>query len=135
MWLRAARAQAGPIAQPLAYLYRVANNLMLDRHRSQRQAAIRERDWSDATGATAPGRSDEPAGERVLIARETLAQVQATLAALGPRVEQTFRRHRLDGVPQRQIAEELGVSISTVESDLRKATSALVKLRSTWDEG
>ena len=135
VWLRARGAQSGPIAQPLSYLYRIANNLMLDRHRSLRQAAIRERDWSEATGATAPGRSDEPAGERVLIARETLARVQAALAALGPRVEQIFRRHRLDGVPQRQIANELVVSISTVESDLRKATGVLVKLRSTLDEG
>ena len=76
VWLRARGAQSGPIAQPLSYLYRIANNLMLDRHRSLRQAAIRERDWSEATGATAPGRSDEPAGERVLIARETLARVR-----------------------------------------------------------
>lgn len=134
LWLKMRDAQTGPIAQPLSYLYRAANNLMLDRYRSERQAGLRERDWSDAAGATVPGRSDEPAGERVLIARETLQRAREALAALGPRVEQVFRRHRLDGVAQKAIAEELGVSLSTVESDLRKATKAMIALRKTIDE-
>lgn len=134
LWLRVKDAPDGPVAQPLSYLYRAANNLMLDRYRSQRQAIIRERDWSDATGATIPGRSDEPAGERILIARETLGRVRSALAALGPRVERIFHRHRLDGVPQREVADELGVSLSTVESDLRKATKALIEIRKTIDE-
>lgn len=135
LWLRVRDAPAGPVGQPLPYLYRAANNLMLDRYRSQRQAVIRERDWSDATGATIPGRSDEPAGERVLIARETLDRAQAALSALGPRVALAFRRHRIDGVPQRDLAVELGVSLSTVESDLRKAAQALIELRRSIDEG
>ena len=133
LWLRVRDAPARPVGQPLSYLYRAANNLMLDRYRSQRQAGLRERDWSDATGATVPGQSDAPAGERVLIARETLARAQAALAALGPRVDRIFRRHRLDGLPQRDVADEFGVSLSTVESDLRKATRALIEVRKTFD--
>jgi RNA polymerase sigma factor (sigma-70 family) len=135
LWLRVRDAPTGPIGQPLAYLYRAANNLMLDQYRSQRQAHIREREWSDVTGATRPGQSDEPTGERVLLARETLGRAQSALAALGARAEHVFRRHRLDDVPQRQIADELGVSLSTVEADLRKATRALIELRRSIDEG
>lgn len=134
VWIRARDTQSGPIGQPLSYLYRIANNLMLDRYRSVRQAVRREQDWTDATGATVPGQSDTPDGERVLIARESLRQVQAALAALGPRAEQVFRRHRLEGVPQKQIADELGVSLSTVESDLRKAARALIEVRRKLDE-
>ena len=134
VWLRVHDAPVGPVAQPLPYLYRAANNVMLDRYRSQRQTLARERDWSDATGATVPGRSDEPAGERVLIARQRLTRVQAALAALGPRIDRVFRRHRLDGVPQRELAAELGVSISTVESDLRKATRALIDVERALDD-
>jgi len=134
LWLRVRNAQNGPVAEPLSYLYRAANNLMLDRYRSQRQSVLREREWSESNGATVPGRSDEPAGERVLIARARLNRVQAALAALGPRIERTFRRHRLDGVPQRDIAAEIGVSLSTVESDLRKATRALIDVKRTLDE-
>ena len=35
---------------------------------------------------------------------------------------------------QRQIAAEFGVSLSTVESDLRQAYAALIDFRSRFDE-
>jgi len=134
LWLKIRSARAGPVAQPLSYLFRAANNLMLDRYRSARQEAKRAQDWTDATGSTLPGRSDEPSGERVLIARESLRQAEAVLATLGSRVEHIFRRHRIDGIGQREIAAELGLSLSTVESDLRKAYRALIELRRSFDE-
>jgi RNA polymerase sigma-70 factor (ECF subfamily) len=55
--------------------------------------------------------------------------VEQLLRTLGPRKESVFRRARIDGVPQRRIAEELGISISTVESDLRIACHALARLK------
>jgi len=126
LWLRLREAPPGPVAKPLAYLYRAANNLMLDRYRSESRAA-------EATGATHPGQSDAPSGEREIIARQQLAQTQAALAALGLRVERVFWRHRIDGVPQRQLAEEFGVSLSTIESDLRKAVGVLIEVRKKLD--
>ena len=42
VWLRISRGQAGPIAAPLAYLYRAANAAMIDRYRSARQAQLRD---------------------------------------------------------------------------------------------
>ncbi len=134
LWLKVRDAPTGPIAQPLSYLYRAANNLILDRYRSERQAITRDRNWIEATGGSTTDRSDNPDSERVLISRETLGRVRAALAALGTRTEHIFRRHRLDGIPQRDVASELGVSLSTVESDLRKATRALVDLKKTIDE-
>jgi len=135
LWLKISAARAGPVAQPLSYLFRSANNLMLDRYRSVRQETKRAQDWSDATGSTTAGQSDEPSGERMLISREALRQAEAVLASLGTRVESIFRRHRIDGIGQREIATEMGVSLSTVESDLRKAYKALIELRRTLDEG
>ncbi|MBU3077785.1 RNA polymerase sigma factor [Sphingomonas quercus] len=135
LWLKLQASRPGPVAQPLSYLYRAANNLMLDRHRSLAQSAKRERDWSDVTGGTVPGRSDTPASDRAMIAREELARAQAALSALGPRVEAVFRRHRIEGIGQKQIAAEQGVSLSTVESDLRKAYKALVEVRRSLDDG
>lgn len=58
------------------------------------------------------------------------AGVLAMLDALGSRVSTVFRRHRIDGTPQRAVAAELGISLSTVESDLRVAYRAL----SDWKE-
>ena len=134
LWIKVSAAPGGPIAQPLAYLYRAANNLMLDRYRSQQQATKRDQDWTEAA-TTVPGTSDEPSTERKLIAREQLRLAQAALEALGERPSAIFRRHRIDGVGQRDIAAEFGVSISTVESDLRRAYRAMIDLRSSFDEG
>lgn len=133
LWIRVSAAPAGPIAQPLSYLYRAANNLMLDRYRSQQQATKRDQDWTEAA-TTIPGQSDEPSTERRLIAREQLRLAQATLDALGERPSAIFRRHRIDGVGQRDIAAEFGISLSTVESDLRRAYRAMIDLRSRFDE-
>ncbi len=134
LWLKLSRASTGPVAQPLSYLYRAANNLMLDRHRSQRQADRREQAWIEASDAPAPGVAVRADGESGMIAREQLQAVEAELAALGPRAATAFRRHRLDGVAQRDIAVELGVSLSTVESDLRRAYRALIDLQRRFDE-
>jgi RNA polymerase sigma factor (sigma-70 family) len=134
LWLKVAAAPDGPVAQPLSYLYRAANNLMLDRYRSTQQAAKRDSDWTDAA-TTAPGRSDEPSSERKLIAREQLRLAQDALAALGDRPATIFRRHRIDGIAQRDIAAELGISLSTVEADLRRAYAAMIALRKRFDDG
>ena len=105
---------------------------MLDRYRSARQTAQREQAWSDA-GTTVPGRSDAPGEDRALIAREEMGLVEQTLTALGPRAAAIFRMHRIDGVAQRDIAASMAVSLSTVESDLRRAYAALIDLRQRLD--
>lgn len=133
LWIRILAATAGPVAQPLSYLYRVTNNLMLDRYRSTQQATRRDANWI-AAQTSHPEISDAPSGERALIAREQLRLVEQALDALGPRAATAFRRHRLDGVPQKVIARELNVSLSTVEADLRKAYRAMIELRRMLDE-
>ena len=40
----------GPVADPLPYLYRMANNLMLDRYRSATRRERREQDWAEGAG-------------------------------------------------------------------------------------
>lgn len=134
LWIRVREPRGGPIAAPLAYLYRAANNLMLDRHRALRQAAKRDRDWSETVGGDVPGQSDAPAGERVLIAREEARMAALALEAVGARAAAVFRRHRIDGVAQRVIATEMGISLSTVESDLRQAYRAMIALKGRLDE-
>lgn len=133
LWMRLQAVPPGPIGQPLSYLYRAANNLMVDRHRARSTADRRDRHWTEVTGPDQPGISDAPSGDRTLIARERLRKAEETLAALGSRVEAIFRRHRIDGISQRQIAGEFGVSLSTVESDLRRAYRAMIELRERLD--
>lgn len=135
IWLKISAAETGPIASPLSYLFRTADLLMIDRYRSARQAEKRERDWTDATGSAVPGMSEAPSAERAAIARQQARMVSDALDSLGGRQAAIFRRHRIDGQAQRQVAEEFGVSLSTVESDLRAAYRALSELKERFDEG
>jgi len=129
LWMRLTEKAAGPIADPLAYAMRAANNLMLDRYRSARQSALRDKAWGEAAAV------QTPSAESALISREQLAMVERTIAATGERPARIFRRFRVDGLLQRDIAAEMGISLSTVEADLRKVYAALAALRRQFDAG
>lgn len=128
VWIKAATSATGPIADPLAYLFRIANNLLLDRRRSELRTARRDHSWSEEGGIE----PDVPA-ERVLIGREELAEVDAVLRALGERTDRVFRHYRVEGVSQRDIAAREGISLSAVEKHLQKAYRALVEYRRRAD--
>ena len=127
LWMRLTERQTGPIADPLSYVMRAANNLMLDRYRSARQRMLRDHAWSENAAV------EKPSAETALISREQLAQVEAAVAATGDRPARIFRRFRVDGIAQRDIAGEFGVSLSTVEADLRKVYAALADVRRQFD--
>jgi len=127
LWMRLTERRVGPIADPLPYVMRAANNLMLDRYRSVRQSALRDAAWTEASSA------QKPSAETALISREQLALVEQAIAATGDRSARIFRRFRVDGIAQRDIAAEIGVSLSTVEADLRKVYAAIAKLRRQFD--
>lgn len=129
LWQRVAATPTQPIVDPLPYLFRAAENLVRDRRRSAVRRARRHQDWHDASVDS----EEEPQGERKLIAREQLREVETALDALGPRVVLIFRRSRLDGIPQAAIARELGLSLSLVEKDLQKAYRAIAQLRARFD--
>lgn len=123
LWIKVSRRMDGPIGNPAAYLFRAADLLMIDRYRARRQAERRDHDWSEAQAEA------DPSADRVIAARQEAEHVTAALEGLGPRAASVFRRARIDRVPQRQIAAELGISVSTVESDLRIAARALADLK------
>ena len=134
IWLKIAGRPSGPVASPLSYLFRTADLLMIDRYRAANQARLRDQAWSDSAQGAVPGVSDTPSADRLIIARQHTRLVAETLDALGPRVAGIFRAHRIEGIPQRRLAEQFGVSLSTVESDLRKAYAALAELKERIDE-
>lgn len=129
LWQRVVGTPLQPIADPLSYLLRAAENLMRDRRRSEASRERRQQDWHD----TSVPEHEDPPGDRALIAREQLDEANRALAALGPRASEVFRRVRLEGVGQAVIARELGISLSSVEKDLQKAYRALAQLRAKFD--
>ena len=135
LWIRAEANADQDIADPLAYLYRMAHNLMLDRQRTAQRRQNRERSYRrDVQGGDGDA-DDSPEAERVLIGRERLRQVDHVLAGLGRRTEYIFRRHRVDEIGQRDIAAELGLTLSAVEKHLQKAYRAIAATQRAIAEG
>lgn len=117
MWLRLSRPIAQPVAEPVGYLYRMAQNLVADRRLSASRRQARDTVWIDGR----PGDADAPDAERALIGRERLARIERAIAAMPERMQTALRLFRIDQVPQRDIAARLGITVSGVEKLLRRA--------------
>lgn len=134
VYLKISVTQIGPVDQPRAYLYRMANNHFLLHRRTRDRRSEREEAWVDARSGDAREVDDAPSAEAEMIAREQLAIMQRTLSALPERTRVIFRRFRVDGEPQRQIAEDIGISVSAVEKHLARAYEAIAATRARLDE-
>lgn len=132
LWLKVIRPDSRPIASPTAYLYRMANNLMLDRRRSIERAMRRDREWAGSDDAVEPA-SAVPSAERIVAGHQQLGLADRALDALGERTATIFRRFRLDGVGQREIAAEQGISLSAVEKNLQRAYRAMIETQRALD--
>lgn len=133
LFVKLQELRLGPIAEPRAYLYRMTENLLLDRRRSAARRSGREEAWVSARAGVLPEADEDPSPERTLIARERLARIGDALAGLPERTLFIFRRFRIDGIAQKQIAAELGISVSAVEKHLQSAYRAVVEARARLD--
>ena len=75
----------------------------------------------------------QPSAEHALIAKEQLELIRESLMRLPERTLLVFRRFRLEGVGQKHIAAELGISVSAVEKHLQRAYRALLESRNRLD--
>jgi RNA polymerase sigma-70 factor (ECF subfamily) len=134
LFLKVASQPIGPIAEPRAYLYRMLDNLLLDNRRAAGRRAGREQAWMAAGRGNVLDLDDRPSAERQLIDREQLDMVSAALAELPERTLLIFSRFRIDGAPQKEIAAELGISVSAVEKHLQRAYRTVVDVQSRLRE-
>lgn len=65
-------------------------------------------------------------GEHARLMREAIEEIDRALAGLPARVKRSFLLNRLGGQTQQAIADQLGVSLSTVERELRRAFAQCV---------
>ncbi len=109
------------IGNPRHYVLRMLRNISIERLRRakivefQRISEIDDFDVED----------DAPDQFRTLSGREMVARVNAALGSMPERCRTVFIRRRFDEQPPREIASELGISLSTMEKRLARAVVLL----------
>jgi RNA polymerase sigma-70 factor (ECF subfamily) len=132
--LKVLGAPGGPVQSPLNYLYRAATNLMIDHRRAQTQARARDQAWAELSDQSADSIDPRPSADRIVDGESRMRLFKQRLDDLPERARRILLRHRVDGLSQRLIAREFGLSQSTVESDLRLAYCWLDEVRRELDE-
>jgi len=106
-----------------AFLFQVASNLAVDQLR-RRQLHFRfiksEKRMSDEGELPDPNAAGA-SPEQILSARERLAAIQKAIDELPFKVKQAFLLHRQSGMPYSAIAEQMQVSVSSVEKYILQA--------------
>ncbi|GAA4481206.1 RNA polymerase sigma factor [Gluconacetobacter asukensis] len=115
------------IANTEAYVLRAARNLAIDEYRRERRDSLVS---LVSLVSLPPEQADSiacplPLPDAVVLGRQQLARLSAAFAALDARTARIFLMHRLDHLPYRTIAAQLGVSVSTVEKQISKALCVL----------
>lgn len=103
------------------YLMQIASNLLIDRARRAhvRHAAdhVSTDDYETDSTLDAP--------DRTLQGKRQLQQVEAALAKIKTSQRQAFLLHRVEGLSYREIGDQLGISVSTVEKYISAALLAV----------
>lgn len=111
--------QEQEIANPRAYIYRIANNLALDHLRAQKRRgpildhAELPENFGDENSTANP--------QTILLNQQQLALLNKAIQVLPGTTQDVFIRSRFLGQTHEQIAKELGISKSWVEKNIIEA--------------
>lgn len=103
------------------FLLQVARNLVIDRLRSQSVVSLEtmaDFDWQNVL-------DDKPLSEAYVSARQELRLLQTALDDLPPRCRQVVAMRKIQGLSQKEVAEQMGVTVDTVENHVAKGMRLL----------
>jgi RNA polymerase sigma factor (sigma-70 family) len=103
------------VRSPASYLFRMAFNIAVDHRRARARRLARTEVHSLLDIA-----DDAPDAARTVAARLEV-EALARMAGMPLRRRSILMAARLDGVPQREIAERFGISLTLVEKELKLA--------------
>jgi RNA polymerase sigma factor (sigma-70 family) len=106
------------------FVFTTARNVglnMLRRRRVISLDAVAELEASDVLMDSRPTTFEE------VNARQELALLQTAIAALPERCRQVFTLRKVHGLPQREIARQLGISENTVEQHVAKGVRSIAR--------
>lgn len=106
-----------------AYFFTTAKSVVLERIRRDRIVRIGSLTEIDALALE----DDGPTPEQAVSARQELERVRRLIAALPERCREIFDLRRIQGVPQRDVAERLGVPEHTVEAQTMRGLKLILQ--------
>jgi RNA polymerase sigma factor (sigma-70 family) len=106
----------GPVVSPKAYLFRIAVNIANDRRRTENRRLT-----PDQVDNLLDIPDERPDAARIIEARSELARLRRAVAELPERRRRVLVMSRMEDIPHREIARRLGVTVRTVETDLKQA--------------
>jgi RNA polymerase sigma-70 factor (ECF subfamily) len=105
------------------FLFKVAQNYILDEVR--RQKIVR---FEELTALQAELADESPLPDEIAGARKDLEQLRRAIEQLPPRCRNVFILRRLHNLAPKEIAVQMGLSVSTVEKHLARAIVLLTGL-------
>ncbi len=129
LWIKVTTQTWGAVTNEKGYLFRMANNLVLDHRKRNWRAMARDRRW------IALGMPEELpiehwpapdiAADEMIGRNEELAALKQAIAALPPCARQALTLYRFEEYTQSEVAAIMGISVSCVEKHLSTAMKRL----------
>lgn len=112
---------------PVALIYRIATNVMLDRARGEARALARDSAWRRLAHASVGGEdiAEEAPADEAAASRQRLRRLVDAVAELPPQMQRAFRLHKLDGHSHADTARVMGISVKSVEKHISAALKSL----------
>lgn len=125
-FLRMLGADRAEVANPRAFVFRIAANLLQDRLRERRRRSIGQTiSLDDENVLVFP--TDGVTPERIVVARDAVAQALSALDELSDVTRDVFLLFRFENLRQQEIAERMGLSRAAVEKHVMRATVHLLR--------
>lgn len=125
LWLQVETRRPELLTNPRSYLFKMANNIIIDRQREVLRRRYRDRMWQDWRTNFTPARRDaaDPTtnAEDWLILQEEVARLRETVSRLPDGARRVLHLHKIDGLSHSEVANRLGISRSGVEKHMSVA--------------
>lgn len=126
----ATRAQG--VSQPQAYLRRVADHVLID-HVRESARYVPQPEHEAAPELQAVHAAEALSPEQLVDLHQRLQAIQTLIDTLPPRAREVFWLFRIEGYRQREIAEQLGISLNMVERHVMRALIDLRRIRASLE--
>ncbi|WP_258807292.1 RNA polymerase sigma factor [Pseudidiomarina sp. CB1] len=114
---------AGRLDTTRNYLLQIASNLIIDRARRAQVRKQADHVSNTSDQEEVPLYCEIYSPERSLANKRKLQRIERALQKLRPTQRKAFLLHRVEGLSYREISDQLGLSVSTIEKHIAAALS------------